>query len=160
MLSLSCSLHIILFILIYRGTDWLANPLSVTEYEPGQVMGRLFQLQENCLRLMGHNDNTEATGTRLTIGLRHVASLFLVMSAEYPILSYVIYHIDDMELITACLSVAFTNLLTVIKISTFLIYKRHFWQLMQSFRRLYRKCKCVECIQMSVHDYQLPCNWC
>ncbi|KAH8407919.1 hypothetical protein KR222_000803 [Zaprionus bogoriensis] len=104
-------------------------------------MGRLFQLQEQCLRLMGHNDNTDAPAfasrPALSLGLRHVASLLLVISAEYPLISYVIYHRDDMELITACLSVAFTNLLTVIKISTFLVYKRSFWQLMQSFRRIF-----------------------
>lgn len=120
-------------------------------------MGRLFQLQENCLRLMGHNDNTEVSSSRLTLGLRHVASLLLVISAEYPLLSYIIYHIDDMELITACLSVAFTNLLTVIKISTFLIYKRNFWQLMQSFRRLYGKSKYIMSIEMSMLYYWLPC---
>lgn len=91
---------------------------------------------------MGHNEtNTEISGARLTLSLRHVASLLLVISAEYPLLAYIVYHNDDMEMMTASLSVAFTNLLTVIKISTFLIYKRNFWQLVHSFRRLYRKSK-------------------
>ncbi|XP_034487517.1 odorant receptor 82a-like [Drosophila innubila] len=101
-------------------------------------MGRLFQLQENCLRVMGHS--MESSDERaLTPGLKHVASLLLVISAEYPLMSYVIYNRDDMELITACLSVAFTNLLTVIKISTFLVYKQNFWQMMHSFRQMYSK---------------------
>ncbi|XP_034487646.1 odorant receptor 82a-like [Drosophila innubila] len=101
-------------------------------------MGRLFQLQEICLRVMGHS--MESSDERaLTPGLKHVASLLLVISAEYPLMSYVIYNRDDMELITACLSVAFTNLLTVIKISTFLVYKQNFWQMMHSFRQMYSK---------------------
>lgn len=103
-------------------------------------MGRLFLLQENCLRMMGHS--MESSDNRaLTLGLKHVASLLLVISAEYPLMSYVVYNRDDMELITACLSVAFTNLLTVIKISTFLVYKQNFWQMMHSFRQMYPKCK-------------------
>ncbi|XP_030243346.1 odorant receptor 82a [Drosophila navojoa] len=98
-------------------------------------MARLFQLQENCLRLMGHNMESSGEGSP-SLGLRHVVSLVFVLSAEYPMLSYVVYNRDDMELITACLSVAFTNLVTVTKIWTFLAYKRSFFQMMQSFRQL------------------------
>ncbi|XP_030562883.1 odorant receptor 82a [Drosophila novamexicana] len=99
-------------------------------------MSRLFQLQENCLRLMGHNLESSGVPGSFSLGLKHIASLLFVLSAEYPMLSYVIYHRDDMELITACLSVAFTNLVTVTKIWTFLLYKPNFGQMMQRFRQL------------------------
>ncbi|XP_051863953.1 odorant receptor 82a [Drosophila albomicans] len=103
-------------------------------------MGRLFLLQEQCLRLMGHSMDSQSNDDRaLTLGLKHFASLLLVISAEYPMMSYVMYNRDDIELVTASLSVVFTNLLTVIKISTFLVYKQNFWQLMHSFRQIYPK---------------------
>ncbi|EDV94557.1 GH19067 [Drosophila grimshawi] len=101
-------------------------------------MSRLFQLQENCLRLMGHNIESSGDGFK-HLSLKHIASLLFVISAVYPLLYYVIYNRDDMELITAGLSVVFTNLLTVIKISTFLVYKQNFWQMLHSFRQLYLK---------------------
>lgn len=102
----------------------------------------MFQLQENCLLLMGHNMKSFGERSSLhPLGLRHIVSLVFVLSAEYPMLSYVVYNRDDMELITACLSVAFTNLVTVTKIWTFLAYKESFWQMMHSFRQLDTKCK-------------------
>ncbi|XP_030371057.1 odorant receptor 82a [Scaptodrosophila lebanonensis] len=110
------------------------------------VMVRLFHLQELCLRLMGHNAvSKEASGEggrggrggRRVLSFKHVVSLLLVASAQYPMVSYTIYNRDDMELVTACLSVVFTNMLTVIKIITFLVYKQDFWQMMQNFREMY-----------------------
>ncbi|KAH8310956.1 hypothetical protein KR044_003593 [Drosophila immigrans] len=102
-------------------------------------MGRLFLLQEHCLRLMGHSmdSRSDDDDSILTLRLKYFGSLLLVVSAEYPMLSYVMHNRDDVELVTASLSVVFTNLLTVIKISTFLVYKQNFWQLMQSFRQIY-----------------------
>ncbi|XP_017035977.1 odorant receptor 82a isoform X2 [Drosophila kikkawai] len=44
-----------------------------------------------------------------------------------------------MEEITACLSVVFTNLLTVIKITTFLVFKQNFWEMIHRFRQMHRQ---------------------
>ncbi|KAH8295031.1 hypothetical protein KR018_006279 [Drosophila ironensis] len=104
-------------------------------------MGRMFQLQENCLRAMGHtypHGSVEASEGK-GISVRHIVSLFFVVSAQYPLISFMVYKRDDMEQITACLSVVLTNMLTVVKLTTFMFYKRDFWQMMQCFRDMHKE---------------------
>ncbi|XP_033166866.1 odorant receptor 82a [Drosophila mauritiana] len=99
-------------------------------------MGRLFQLQEYCLRAMAHRDDMDGTEGR-ALSLQHISSLILVISAQYPLISYVAYNRNDMEKVTACLSVVFTNMLTVIKISTFLANRKDFWEMIRRFRKMH-----------------------
>ncbi|XP_017846321.1 odorant receptor 82a [Drosophila busckii] len=114
-------------------------------------MVRLFQLQEQCLRVMGHNMVVEP----LTLSLKHIASLAFVLSAQYPLVSYALHNRDDLELITAGLSVVFTNMLTVIKISTFLAYKQDYWRMIQGFRQMYLQSRRL---QHCGYDYVTPAN--
>ncbi|KAH8291979.1 hypothetical protein KR054_002855 [Drosophila jambulina] len=102
-------------------------------------MGRLFQLQENCLRVMGHSPPTMDSTEKGSLRLNHVISLLFVLSAQYPLISYIFYKQNDMEEITACLSVVFTNLLTVIKITTFLVFKKNFWKMIHRFREMHQQ---------------------
>ncbi|KAH8374528.1 hypothetical protein KR200_000558 [Drosophila serrata] len=104
-------------------------------------MSRLFQLQENCLRAMGHSPPNIDTNEKISLKLNHVISLLFVISAQYPLISYIFYKRNDMEEITACLSVVFTNLLTVIKITTFLVFKKNFWKMINRFREMHEECK-------------------
>ncbi|XP_026838647.1 odorant receptor 82a isoform X1 [Drosophila erecta] len=101
-------------------------------------MGRLFQLQEYCLRAMAHRDDMDSTEDR-ALSLKHISSLIFVVSAQYPLISYAAYNRNDMEKVTACLSVVFTNMLTVIKICTFLANRRHFWEMMRRFRKMHEQ---------------------
>ncbi|XP_044313002.1 odorant receptor 82a [Drosophila rhopaloa] len=101
-------------------------------------MGVLFQLQENCLRAMGHSHAKESTEDR-ALSLKHISSLLFVVSAQYPLISYVVYNRNDMEKVTASLSVVLTNLLTVVKITTFLVYKQDFWKMMSRFRKMHQQ---------------------
>ncbi|KAH8243994.1 hypothetical protein KR032_012052 [Drosophila birchii] len=102
-------------------------------------MGRIFQLQENCLRVMGHSplgiDSTEKGSLRL----KHVISLLFVASAQYPLISNIFYKGNDMKEITACLGVVFTNLLTTVKITTFLMYRENFWTMIHRFREMHQQ---------------------
>ncbi|XP_020814128.1 odorant receptor 82a [Drosophila serrata] len=102
-------------------------------------MSRLFQLQENCLRTMGHSPPNIDTNEKISLKLNHVISLLFVISAQYPLISYIFYKRNDMEEITACLSVVFTNLLTVIKITTFLVFKKNFWKMINRFREMHEE---------------------
>ncbi|XP_054725222.1 odorant receptor 82a [Anastrepha obliqua] len=108
----------------------------------------LFRIQRNCLRLMGHQDiydknvvpgeeqkSKDCFGQCQTI--KYVILLLVMISAQLPMMDYIIYHIDDLALATASLSIVFTNVLTVIKTSTFLAYKREFKQLMTEFELMY-----------------------
>jgi len=104
------------------------------------VMARHFQLQENCLRAMGHSDNVDSTKNR-AFSLKHISSLLFVISAQYPLISYVVYNRNDMEKVTACLSVVLTNMLTVIKITTFLVKRLEFWKMIRLFRKMHEQCK-------------------
>ncbi|XP_011208732.2 odorant receptor 82a [Bactrocera dorsalis] len=114
----------------------------------------LFRIQRNCLRVMGHQDifdNNEASSSdeqkskskrqrrcfRHWQALKYVLLLLFMVSAQLPMMNYIIYHIDDLALATACLSIVFTNVLTVIKTSTFLTYKREFKSLMAEFESMY-----------------------
>ncbi|XP_050338781.1 odorant receptor 82a [Bactrocera neohumeralis] len=114
----------------------------------------LFRIQRNCLRVMGHQDifdNNEASSSdeqkskskrqrwcfRHCQALKYVLLLLFMVSAQLPMMNYIIYHSDDLALATACLSIVFTNVLTVIKTSTFLTYKREFKSLMAEFERMY-----------------------
>uniref|UniRef100_A0A348AZT7 Odorant receptor n=1 Tax=Bactrocera dorsalis TaxID=27457 RepID=A0A348AZT7_BACDO len=114
----------------------------------------LFRIQRNCLRVMGHQDifdNNEASWSdeqkskskrqrwcfRHCQALKYVLLLLFMVSAQLPMMNYIIYHIDDLALATACLSIVFTNVLTVIKTSTFLTYKREFKSLMAEFESMY-----------------------
>nr|NP_730794.1 odorant receptor 82a [Drosophila melanogaster]P82986.1 RecName: Full=Odorant receptor 82a [Drosophila melanogaster]AAN13335.1 odorant receptor 82a [Drosophila melanogaster] len=101
-------------------------------------MGRLFQLQEYCLRAMGHKDDMDSTDST-ALSLKHISSLIFVISAQYPLISYVAYNRNDMEKVTACLSVVFTNMLTVIKISTFLANRKDFWEMIHRFRKMHEQ---------------------
>ncbi|XP_017119592.1 odorant receptor 82a [Drosophila elegans] len=101
-------------------------------------MGTLFQLQENCLRAMGHSHNVDSTKDKV-LGLKHISSLVFVISAQYPLISYVVYNRNDMEKVTACLSVVLTNLLTVVKITTFLVHKQDFWAMIRRFRKMHQQ---------------------
>ncbi|KAH8369416.1 hypothetical protein KR009_010312 [Drosophila setifemur] len=101
-------------------------------------MGRLFQLQLNCLRAMGHTPHMDKGGDG-ALRLKHIISLLFVVSAQYPLISYILHNRDDMEEITACLSVVLTNMLTVVKITTFLVYKQDFWEMIQHFREMHQQ---------------------
>ncbi|XP_017101823.2 odorant receptor 82a [Drosophila bipectinata] len=102
-------------------------------------MGRLFQLQENCLRAMGHTGGHENSISDGKLSVKHIVSLAFVVSAQYPLISYIVYNREDMEKVTACLSVVLTNMLTVIKITTFLAYKQDFWRMIQRFREMHQQ---------------------
>lgn len=106
-----------------------------------RAMGRLFRLQETCLQAMGHTGGHENSIPDGKLSLKHIVSLAYVVSAQYPLISYIVYNIEDMEKVTACLSVVFTNMLTVIKITTFLAYKQDFWRMIQRFREMHQQCK-------------------
>ncbi|KAI8044792.1 hypothetical protein M5D96_000964 [Drosophila gunungcola] len=101
-------------------------------------MGTLFQLQENCLRAMGHSHNVDSAKDKV-LSLKHISSLLFVISAQYPLISYAVYNRNDMEKVTACLSVVLTNLLTVVKITTFLVYKQDFWAMIRRFRKMHQQ---------------------
>ncbi|EDV42847.1 uncharacterized protein Dana_GF18198 [Drosophila ananassae] len=102
-------------------------------------MGRLFQLQEKCLQAMGHTGGHENSIPDGKLSLKHIVSLAFVVSAQYPLISYIVYNSEDMEKVTACMSVVLTNMLTVIKITTFLAYKQDFWRMIQRFREMHQQ---------------------
>lgn len=107
----------------------------------------LFAKQRQCLRIMGHNfvrDKSQLL--RKWRNIKYFGVLLLVMSAQWPMMNYTIYHIDKMELVTACLSIIFTNILTVVKISTFLLYKWRFVALMQKLETMYNERECADCV--------------
>jgi len=89
---------------------------------------------------MGHSDNVDSTKNR-AFSLKHISSLLFVISAQYPLISYVVYNRNDMEKVTACLSVVLTNMLTVIKITTFLVKRLEFWKMIRLFRKMHEQCK-------------------
>ncbi|XP_034664097.1 odorant receptor 82a [Drosophila subobscura] len=99
---------------------------------------RIFKLQEYCLRAMGHSQEPDGS-VGGALSLKHVASLLFAASAQYPLIHNVVYHRNDMELATAGLSVLLTNLLTLFKIATFLVYKQDFWRMIRSFRRMHQQ---------------------
>jgi len=93
---------------------------------------------------MGHKDDMDSTDST-ALSLKHISSLIFVISAQYPLISYVAYNRNDMEKVTACLSVVFTNMLTVIKISTFLANRKDFWEMIHRFRKMHEQCKWAGC---------------
>ncbi|XP_033241710.1 odorant receptor 82a [Drosophila pseudoobscura] len=107
-------------------------------------MAHIFKLQEYCLRAMGHSHEPHSSGSSSGSGagalsLKHVVSLLFAASAQYPLIHNVVYHRNDMELATAGMSVLLTNLLTLFKIATFLVYKQDFWRMIQSFRQMHQQ---------------------
>ncbi|XP_022214270.2 odorant receptor 82a [Drosophila obscura] len=98
----------------------------------------IFKLQEYCLRAMGHSHEPDSSGG-WALSLKHVVSLLFAASAQYPLIHNVVHHRNDMELATAGLSVLLTNLLTLFKIATFLVYKQDFWRMIQSFRQMHQQ---------------------
>ncbi|KAM7364736.1 odorant receptor 82a [Cochliomyia hominivorax] len=105
-------------------------------------MIELFGRQKQCLRIMGHQlvrDKSELLGKWRNIV--YFAVLMFVMSAQWPLIDYSIYYIDNLELATASLSICFTNILTVIKITTFLSYKWRFVALMTKLETMYHDLK-------------------
>lgn len=102
----------------------------------------LFQRQRQCLRLMGHNFvRDKSQFLQKWRNIKYVGVLMLVISAQWPMINYAIYHIDDLQLVTASLSISFTNVLTVIKITTFLVHKWRFVALMTKLETMYQECK-------------------
>lgn len=105
---------------------------------------------------MGHSPPAINSTKHRRLSLNHIISLLFVISAQYPLISYIFYKRDDMEEITACLSVVFTNLLTVIKISTFLTYRKDFWTMIHRFREMHQQRKralnnvCIIWIQLNL----------
>ncbi|XP_075147918.1 odorant receptor 82a [Haematobia irritans] len=100
----------------------------------------LFAKQRQCLHIMGHHfvrDKSQLLQQWRNI--KYVGVLLLVISAQGPMINYTIYHIDDLQLATASLSISFTNVLTVIKITTFLIYKWRFVAVMQKLETMYKE---------------------
>uniref|UniRef100_A0A1A9ZT59 Odorant receptor n=1 Tax=Glossina pallidipes TaxID=7398 RepID=A0A1A9ZT59_GLOPL len=102
----------------------------------------LFERQRFCLRVMGHHfvrDRSQQSrrwhNTRCTY--KYILCLFLVVSAQVPMINYTIYYIDHVELATASLSICFTNILTTVKIITFLLYKWEFAALMEKLEEMY-----------------------
>lgn len=105
-------------------------------------MIELFGRQKQCLRLMGHQlvrDKSQLLGKWRNIV--YFGVLMLVMSAQWPMIDYAIYYRDNLELATASLSICFTNVLTVIKITTFLSYKWRFVAMMTKLETMYHECK-------------------
>lgn len=105
-------------------------------------MIELFGRQRQCLRIMGHHfvrDKSQLLGKWRNI--LYFGVLMFVMSAQWPMMNYAIYNIDNLELATASLSICFTNVLTVIKIATFLSYKWRFVALMTKLESMYHECK-------------------
>ncbi|KAI9584933.1 hypothetical protein GQX74_006828 [Glossina fuscipes] len=109
----------------------------------------LFERQRFCLRVMGHNfvrDRSQQSrrwhNTRCTY--KYILCLFLVVSAQVPMINYTIYYIDHVELATASLSICFTNILTTVKIITFLLYKWEFAALMEELEEMYYEVRKAE----------------
>ncbi|XP_023292433.2 odorant receptor 82a [Lucilia cuprina] len=105
-------------------------------------MIELFGRQRQCLRIMGHQfvrDKSVLLGKWRNIV--YFGVLMLVMSAQWPMINYAIYYIDNLQLATASLSICFTNILTVIKITTFLSYKWRFVALMTKLETMYQELK-------------------
>lgn len=106
------------------------------------IMLDLFAKQRQCLLLMGHNfvrDKSELL--KKWHNIKYVSVLLLVVSAQWPIMNYTIYYIDDLQLATASMSISYTNVLTVVKITTFLFYKWRFAALMEKLESMYHECK-------------------
>nr|AID61224.1 odorant receptor [Calliphora stygia] len=102
----------------------------------------LFGRQRQCLRIMGHHFvRDKSLLLRKWRNIVYFGVLMLVMSAQWPMINYAIYYIDNLELATASLSICFTNVLTVIKISTFLSYKWRFVALMTKLETMYQESK-------------------
>uniref|UniRef100_A0A1I8M981 Odorant receptor n=1 Tax=Musca domestica TaxID=7370 RepID=A0A1I8M981_MUSDO len=100
----------------------------------------LFAKQRQCLLLMGHNfvrDKSELL--KKWHNIKYVSVLLLVVSAQWPIMNYTIYYIDDLQLATASMSISYTNVLTVVKITTFLFYKWRFAALMEKLESMYHE---------------------
>ncbi|XP_065364130.1 odorant receptor 82a [Calliphora vicina] len=102
----------------------------------------LFGRQRQCLRIMGHHFvRDKSVLLRKWRNIVYFGVLMLVMSAQWPMINYAIYYIDNLELATASLSICFTNILTVIKITTFLSYKWRFVALMTKLENMYHESK-------------------
>ncbi|XP_037945273.1 odorant receptor 82a-like [Teleopsis dalmanni] len=101
-------------------------------------MQDIFETQRKCLRLMGHTlENEKSPLLRKWNSFIYYGSLLLVLSAQWPMINYVVYNIDDLTLATASLSIVLTNMLTVIKMITFLMYKQRFMELMEQFGEMF-----------------------
>lgn len=110
--------------------------------DPSATMIELFAKQRQCLHLMGHHfvrDKSQLL--QMWHNIKFAGVVMVVISAQWPMINYVIYHIDDMQLATASLSICFTNVLTVTKITTFLFYKWRFVKLMKKLEAMYLNCK-------------------
>ncbi|XP_037808519.1 odorant receptor 82a [Lucilia sericata] len=102
----------------------------------------LFGRQRQCLRIMGHHFvRDKSVLLRKWRNIVYFGVLMLVMSAQWPMINYAIYYIDNLQLATASLSICFTNILTVIKITTFLSYKWRFVALMTKLETMYQELK-------------------
>ncbi|XP_013102265.1 odorant receptor 82a [Stomoxys calcitrans] len=100
----------------------------------------LFARQRQCLVIMGHHFVRDKSRLlQQWRNIKYVGVLLLVMSAQGPMINYTIYHIDDLQLATASLSISFTNVLTVIKITTFLLYKWRFVALTRKLETMYQE---------------------
>ncbi|XP_073814959.1 odorant receptor 82a [Musca autumnalis] len=100
----------------------------------------LFARQRQCLLLMGHDFLRDKSQLfQKWHNIKYVSVLLLVVSAQWPMMNYTIYNIDDLQLATASLSISFTNVLTVIKITTFLFYKWRFGGLMKKLEAMFNE---------------------
>ena len=113
----------------------------------------LFGRQRHCLRLMGHHFvRDKSQFLQKWRNFVYIAVLMLVASAQWPMMNYAIYYIDNLELATASLSISFTNILTVIKITTFLCYKWRFVAIMSKLETMYHERKYKTVFQLEMFD--------
>lgn len=115
-------------------------------------MEDLFEIQRKCLNAMGHRLVVKSTTTDVQIQehhtrmhwmtMMHIFVLALVASALLPMIYFCVYEIADLSVATAGLSIICTNVLSIIKLSTFLLFKNKFLKLMTKLSDMYENCKC------------------
>nr|AOE48077.1 putative odorant receptor OR11 [Scaeva pyrastri] len=98
---------------------------------------QIFNRQTKCLRAMGHSLIHQVQESKWQ-RIPQFFVLFLVVSAQYPMINYAIFHKDDLELVTGCMSIAFTNMLSSIKVLTFLINKIKFLEIINELKTMWQ----------------------
>ncbi|XP_055851541.1 odorant receptor 82a [Episyrphus balteatus] len=97
---------------------------------------QIFYRQTKCLNRMGHSLDQQIKESKLK-QISQIFLLFVVASAQYPLINYLIYHRNNMELVTACMSVACTNILSFVKFITYFINKEMFLEITNEFKTMW-----------------------
>lgn len=95
-----------------------------------------FRIQIKILKLVGHSLSFSDLRTSCWKVVHQILLLIFVLSAQVPMARFAIYHSDDLAQATACLSLLFTNILTVIKMITLFFKNKQFEQLMDDLEEV------------------------